>query len=123
MFVCWVQTNDLPIPGQNLKMSIVPAISSVKWMLILVSSFSNNTLVWKIVRRKHLQSVFNLSMCFYFLWSGVFAPLLIYEYGNLLEQMITLPGTSCPTICLRVTMFRVLSYQARKVFIINIVYR
>jgi hypothetical protein len=117
MSACWVETNILLIPGKNLKMSILLAISLVKWMLILVSGFSNNILVLKILRIKHLQNIFN----HFASTSSVVepsVPFLIYEYSNLLEQMITHPGTNFPTLCLRV-----ISYQAKKVFITNIVYR
>jgi hypothetical protein len=53
------------ISGPNPEMFTLTAIYMFKWILILVSVFSNNTLVWKIMKRKHLHSVFNLSMCFY----------------------------------------------------------
>jgi hypothetical protein len=105
------------------KMSILTATWALKWMLILASVASNNTLVWKIWKRKSLHTIFNLSFCFYFFWSGMFGPFLFYEYGTLLDEMIKHPDTSCPTLCHRVLVYRILICQALKVFIINILYR
>ena len=111
------------IPGHNLQNEYLDCNLAFKWMLILATVASNNTLVWKIWKRKSLHTIFNLSFCFYFFWSGMFGPFLFYEYGNLLDEMIKHPDTSCPTLCHRVLVYRILICQALKVFIINILYR
>ena len=84
---------------------------------------SNNTLVWKIWRRKELHTIFNLGMCFIFLWAGIFAPLTINEYGNLLENMLKNPDKACPDICHRLLLNRFFLIQASKVTLFNIMLR
>ena len=98
-------------------------INILKWILIFLSIVSNSTLAWKIWRRKNLHTIFNLSMCFFFLWSGTFSPFLIYEYGNLLVEMIKHPETSSPDICFKIVTYRMIICQALKVFIVNILFR
>jgi hypothetical protein len=84
---------------------------------------ANNTLAWKIWRRKNIHTIFNLSMCFYFFFVGSIFPLLINDYGNLLEQKITEPDTIHPAICHRILLYRVFIIQGTKVFILNILFR
>ena len=92
-------------------------------MLMLLCVISNNTLVLKIWRRKELHTIFNLGMCFFFLWAGIFAPLTIYDYGNLLEEMIQNPTKAYPDICHRLFLNRLLLIQANKVTLFNIIFR
>ena len=104
-------------------MNILLIIKILKWILISLCLVSNNTLVWKIWRRKELHTIFNLGMCFFFLWGGIFAPPTIYDYGNLLEGMIENPDTALPDICHRILLNRFLLVQAHKVTLINIIFR
>jgi hypothetical protein len=104
-------------------MDFLVAINLFKWILITVNVLTNSTLVWKIWRRKNLHTVFNLGMCFFFFWGGVFAPLMIFDYGNLLHVMIHDPETSHPDICHRIFLCRILIVQAHKVILVNIIFR
>ena len=103
-------------------MDILVVINLLNWILIIVNVLANNTLVWKIWRRKNLHTVFNLGMCFFFFWGGVFAPVMIYDYGTLLQEMIHDPETSHPDICHRIVFFRILILQAHKVILVNIIF-
>ena len=108
---------------QTTSVMIVLVVDVLKWILILTTVVSNNTLVWKIWTRKNLHTIFNLSMCFFFLWVGFFAPFLFYEYGNLLVEMINHPETSCPEICQKIVLLKFVNLQSFKVFITNIGFR
>ena len=96
------------------------AAGTLSWVLIITSVISNFTLVLKIWRRKNLHSVFNMSMCFYFLWVGTCSPMLYYEYSNLLIEMMKHPESVFPGICKNILVLRMLSFQ---VFIINLLFR
>ena len=95
----------------------------LKWLLIIITITVNNTLAWKIWRRKNIHTIFNLSMCFYFFFVGSIFPLLINDYGNLLEQTLTEPDATHPDICHRILLYRVFIIQGTKVFILNILFR
>ena len=104
-------------------MYILVVINLLNWILIIVNVLANNTLVWKIWRRKNLHTVFNLGMCFFFFWGGVFAPVMIYDYGTLLQEMIHDPETTHPDICHRIYLCRIMILQAPKVILVNIIFR
>ena len=104
-------------------MRIVVVVALLKWNLMVVTVIPSSVLAWKILRRKHLHSVFNLSMCFYFFWCSVFSPLLLYEYGNLLEGLVQQTVSRNQDLCDRILIYRCLIIQANKVFLINIVFR
>ena len=104
-------------------MFILDLINLLRWVLISLNVVSNNTLVWKIWRRKNIHTVFNLGMCFFFFWSGFFTPIMIFDYGNLLQEMIREPETPHPDICLRYIRCRLILYQAPKIIFISIIFR
>ena len=99
------------------------AIQVLKWSLVLLAATSNQTLAWKLLTRPHLHTLFNLSMGFFFLWVGVFSPILFHEYGNLLTEMVDHPDTGVPELCLSVYMVSALIIQCVKVFMFNILFR
>ena len=98
-------------------------INIVKWVLIALNVLVNNTLMWKILRRKSLHTIFNLGMCFFFFWSGFITPCMINDYGNLLQEMMVDPDTTHPDICLRIFQCRILLHQAMKIIFISIIFR
>ena len=104
-------------------MDFLVTINLLKWILIIANILANSTLVWKIWRRKNLHTVFNLGMCFFFFWCGIFAPVMIFDYGTLLKEMIRDSETSHPDICLRIFICRLLIIQAPKVILVNIIFR
>ena len=97
-------------------------INTIKWTLILFSA-TNVVLAWKIFKRRNLHTIFNLSMCFYFLCCGALTPILIYNYFNLLDKKMRDPGAACLECCRQIFIIRKMLYQPFKVFIINILYR
>ena len=104
-------------------MSLWLVLNITKWTLSLLSGVPNIILAWKLWDRKHLHTVFNLSMCYFFFWSGLLAPLLITGYFNLLEARMQDPGQTCLELCRQMLLVRVVLYQLHKVFIANILYR
>ena len=98
-------------------------VNTLKWTLILFSGVTNGVLVWKILNRKHLHTIFNLSICFFFFWSGALFPFLINDYFNLLEARMQDPGAACLELCRQNFFVRMMLYQPYKIFILNIMYR
>ena len=98
-------------------------INLLKWFLISLNLTVNSTLLWKIWKRKNLHTIFNLGMCLYFFLGGSLSPLLIYDYSNLLQEMMEDPDTTHPDICIRIFRFRVVLTQALKIILISIVFR
>ena len=94
-----------------------------KWILICVTVISCSTLLWKILRRKSLHSLFNLGMCFFFFITGIIFPFLITEYTSLLNEMIISPAFPSPNSCHRLYLYRMLIGQGLKVFFLNLIYR
>ena len=81
------------------------------------------TLVWKIISRKSLNTLFNLGMCFFFFFPGSVFPFMIDEYANFLKEMIKQPDSPNPERCCILYLYRVLINQAMKVFIMNFLFR
>ena len=104
-------------------MTLLLILNVLRCGLILLTAGSNGTLVWKILRRKHLYTLFNLSMCVYFSIVGVIFCLALNEYGNVLSEMINEPSAPSVTACHKLHICRMITMQAFKVFILNIVYR
>ena len=102
---------------------ILTTIDLVKWSLMSLCLLSNTTLGWKIWKRKELHTIFNLGMCCYFMWASIFAPLTIYGYGNLVQQMLQDPTTGSRNVCHGVLINRLMLNQAQKIILINIIYR
>ena len=98
-------------------------IQVVKILIIFISIISNTTLAWKLWTRKNIHSVFNLGMCFFFLWSAAFSPFLVYEYAILAMQMMDNPDQPYPDTCSRLFLFKTLCFQASKVFLVNCIFR
>ena len=94
-----------------------------KWILICVTVISCSTLLWKILRRKSLHSLFNLGMCFFFFLTGTIFPFLVTEYANLLSKMIKQEAFPSPDSCHRLYLYRMLIGQGMKVFFLNLIYR
>ena len=94
-----------------------------KWILICVTVISCSTLLWKILRRKSLHSLFNLGMCFFFFLTGTIFPFLVTEYANLLNKMIKQEAFPSPDSCHRLYLYRMLIGQGMKVFFLNLIYR
>ena len=99
------------------------AIDVVRWSLILISVVANLTLAWKIITRKYLHSIFNLSLTFFFICCGFGSPFLIYEHGNLLEEIISFPDMISSTTCHRLLLVKMILLQVIKVFIVNFLFR
>ena len=112
------------IIGFVLVMNIFIILTSLsKWILICVTVISCSTLLWKILRRKSLHSLFNLGMCFFFFITGIIFPFLITEYTSLLNEMIISPAFPSPNSCHRLYLYRMLIGQGLKVFFLNLIYR
>ena len=129
------------LPFQNIKMtslfsfffvkieimtssvSLLNFVPVLKVSLAIFSSMVSFILFSKIITRNHLHTVFNLGMSFFFLWSSIFSPLTIYEYGNLLEEVLQQSNTGRSTICHRIHLYRVFLMQATKVALVNVVFR
>ena len=103
--------------------SILSMLPVLKICLAIFSSTVNIILFYKIITRKHLHTVFNFGMCFFFLWSSVFSPLTISEYGNLFEEVLHQSNAGRSTICQRIALYRVVLIQAPKVALLNVVFR
>ena len=98
-------------------------IHFMKILVISISMISNTTLAWKLWTRKNIHSVFNLGMCFFFLWSAAISPFLVYEYALLAMQMMDNPDQPYPDTCSRLFLFKTLCFQASKVFLVNCIFR
>ena len=98
-------------------------IGLVKWSLMCLCLVSNTTLGWKIWKRKELRTIFNLGMCCYFLWASIFAPITIYNYGNMVQQMVQDPTIVSENICHRLLINRLMLNQAQKIILNNIIFR
>ena len=94
----------------------------MKWVLIFMTIISNNTLAWKIWTRKNLHTVFNLGLCFFFLWCSIVTPLLLYEYGTFLDKMLHVDEPVSP-ICNKLILLKTINMQIMKVFSINFLFR
>ena len=103
--------------------SITLILTVVKWLLICLTILMNSTLAWRILRKKSLHTLFNLSMCFYFIFTGIFFPIMIYNYGGLLNDMMIHPDVPSPERCQIIHICRAVSLQAMKVFLLNLGFR
>ena len=103
--------------------NLVLSINTFKWVLICLTSYSTSSLVWRILKRKSLHSVFNLGWCFYFVLTGSIFPFLMMEYASLLHHMILHPHASSPGICEAIYLCRVVFFQGLKVPFLNLVFR
>ena len=99
------------------------AVNTIKLTLIFLSGVTNGVLVWKILNRKNLHTIFNLSICFFLSWSGALFPHLINNYIELLEARMKDPGAACLELCRQNFFIRMMLYQPYKIFILNIMYR
>ena len=84
---------------------------------------ANGMLVWKILRRKSLHTLFNLSMCFFFSFTGTIFPFMINEYADLLTDMIRHPDVPQPARCQIIYICRMVTLQVIKVFLMNVTFR
>ena len=98
-------------------------LTVVKWLLIGVTILVNGTLAWKILRKKSLQTIFNLGMCFYFIFTGSFFPIMVYQYGGLLNDMMVHPDAPSPERCQIFYICRIVTLQVMKVFLLNLMFR
>ena len=103
--------------------NVILLIKIVKWLLIFVTISTNSTLAWRILRKESLHSLFNLSMCFYFIFIGSIFPIMINEYGDLLTDMIMHPDVPNPQRCQIIYVCRMMSLQGFKVFMMNLMFR
>ena len=94
-----------------------------KWILICATVLSCSTLLWKILKRKTLHTIFNLGMCFFFFITGSIFPFLINEYISLLNETIIHPDIPSPERCHKLFLYRMLIGQGFKVFLLNLIYR
>ena len=97
--------------------------SILKWVLISLTGFSTSSLVWRILKRKSLHTVFNLGWCFYFLIAGSVFPFMINEYISLLQEMILDPISPRPHRCQALYWSRVVAIQVSKVLFLNLCFR
>ena len=98
-------------------------LTVVKWLLIGVTILVNGALAWKILKKKSLHTLFNLAMCFYFIFTGTFFPIMVYQYGGLLTDMMDHPDKASPERCQIIYICRMVSLQAMKVFLLNLGFR
>ena len=103
--------------------NIVVLIKGLKWFLIFLTILVNGMLVWKILRRQSLHTLFNLSLCFFFSFAGTIFPFMINEYGALLSDMVRHPNVPQPERCQIIYICRILGLQVMKVFLLNVVFR
>ena len=94
-----------------------------KWILISVTVLSSGTLVWKILSRKSLHTLFNLGMCFYFFFTSSIFSFEINEYANIFEDRINEPEALSPESCHMLHLYRVVAMQGLKVFFLNVLFR
>ena len=105
-------------------MNIFHIITSLcKWILICITVVPCITLLWKILRRKNLHTLFNLGMCLFFFIIVIIFPFLITEYTNLLKGMIEHSDIPSPESCHMLYLYRMLINQAIKVFLLNLIFR
>ena len=105
-------------------MNIFHIITSLcKWILICITVVPCITLLWKILRRKNLHTLFNLGMCLFFFIIVIIFPFLITEYTNLLKGMIEHSDIPSPESCHMLYLYRMLINQAIKVVLLNLVFR
>ena len=91
-------------------------------VLSLFSLSVNCQLAWRIWRRKHLHSVFNLGYCYYFTLSGIISCFIFNEYGSLLTNLINSGKTSLGN-CHRLGLLNVAADLVYKVFLANLIFR
>ena len=91
--------------------------------LISMTIFSTSTLVWRILKRKALHTLFNLGWCFFFIITGTISPFIFNEYFGLLNDMILHPDQTYPERCQALYLYRMLSIQATKVILLNLIFR
>ena len=103
--------------------TLVLVTNIVKWVLISVTVLTNSTLVWKILRRRSLYTLFNLGWCLFFFIAGSCFPFIINEYINLLNDMLFHPDTPSPGRCYTLYNYRMLTLQITKVFFLNLGFR
>ena len=97
--------------------------SLLKWILICATVIPCITLLWKILRRKTLHTLFNLGLCLYFFIVAILFPFLITEYTNLPDGMIDHSETPSREGCHMLYLYRMLISQTMKVFVLNLIYR
>ena len=97
-------------------------IFALKFVFIGFAVVSNGVLALKILNRKNLHTIFNLSICFFFTFSAITFPFTINEYGNLIEQIL---GSEAPDVdsCRKLHILRMINMQGYKVFFLNIIFR
>ena len=86
----------------------------LKWLLICLTCISTSSLVWRILRRKSIHTIFNLGWCFYFIIAGVIYPFMITEYITLIQHMILHTSNPSPASCQALFLFRSLAIQISK---------
>lgn len=97
-------------------------IDTAKIIVILISTLVNSQLVWRIWRRKHLHTVFNLGYCYYFALAGTISIFLFHEYGSVISSFIESGETSsCSCRWLGIDYFA--AYLNSKVFLANLIFR
>ena len=103
--------------------NIILLINILKWLLICMTICPCGMLVWKILRRKNLHTLFNLSMCFFFILTGSIFPVVINEYAGLLNGLILHPDVPSPERCHVLHVCRMVVMQGGKVFNFNLWFR
>ena len=91
--------------------------------MICLTCYSTSSLVWRILKRRSLHSVFNLGWCFYFALAGIVFPFVIMEYFSLLQDMILQNQSSSPGRCETIYLLRFVLLQGLKVPFLNLVFR
>ena len=106
-----------------MKQLFVVIVVVLKWLLASLCVIFNSILAWKILRRRYLYTVFNLAMCFYFIWNSLISTFMFYQYGEVVQSMFASSYTSNKENCFWLYISQLLTFQPMKAIFLSIIFR